>query len=681
MALTPPPSGPPAAPTEPGDAPSRANPSTFRELADAFVVWQVGFRDWLAGMVAWLAGYISWASTNVTEMDALQTDVTTKSSAATTAASSAAVNAAAVQANRTALDNRLYPGTYAADPATRPDGSAVQAGDRYFNTSIARQKTFSGSVWATDNLDSAALAGSGGASLVGIQQAGAGSVPRNVQDELRERLHVQQFMTAAQIADANNPAGPTNDMHSAGFAACFAFAKLAGIRRVWVPPVAGAYSVRGVEVPVGLALVGESTKPFDPADVTGVYGAGSVIVRASGGTSMFLWNAGCKAEGLLLHGVDKAVDCFQSATGARLTSLRIMECGLHGWHYAIGNPGYLQTLRAFYCNISDNMTGVYGLVDSMVAMCYISYNDARGVDQQGGANDTCFFCNRVEWNGTENFAFQLSVRNSIEGGNIDRSGLAGIEVVNAQVRINPAYIWRSGKNILGANNCAHIHLNGAACDVSIGPIITTSGINDDSTGDLTPNYGISLGGAEAPARVVMAGGNLTGCVTSAVNLGIDPLEFKMLGVAGAEDRVNSGLARAQGGRRYFQRSTLMTVAPGVVSAATTVGFPALSTFAATSAKVRVEARNTANGSAIVGEAIAAIQREGAGATVTFAQAPFQSSVASGVSTPATNLVGGSSAETLQLQFANVAADASTFDVTVKNNHATATYQVRLTAVQ
>lgn len=167
MALTPPPVAPPAAPTEPGEAPSRANPSTFRELADAFVVWQVGFRDWLAGMVSWLAGYITWASTNVTEMDALQTDVTSKSSAATTAAGSAAASAAAVQANRTALDNRLYPGTYAADPATRPDGSAVQAGDRYFNSSVARQKTYSGTVWATDNLDSAALAAPAGASLVG----------------------------------------------------------------------------------------------------------------------------------------------------------------------------------------------------------------------------------------------------------------------------------------------------------------------------------------------------------------------------------------------------------------------------------------------------------------------------------------------------------------------------------
>lgn len=191
MALTPPPVAPPAAPPLPGDAPSRANPSTFRALADAFVVWQVGFRDWLAGMVTWLAGYISWASTNVAEMDALQTDVTTKSSAATTAASGAATSAAAVQANRTALDNRLYPGTYPADPVTRPDGSAVQAGDRYFNSSIARQKTYSGTAWATDNLDSAALAASGGSSLIGWLQAGIGAVLRLLQDKLRERWSLE----------------------------------------------------------------------------------------------------------------------------------------------------------------------------------------------------------------------------------------------------------------------------------------------------------------------------------------------------------------------------------------------------------------------------------------------------------------------------------------------------------
>lgn len=75
MPLTPPPSAPPDAPTAPGAAPSRTNPSTFRGLADAFVLWQVGFRDSLAEHRDWMADYVSWAATNVTELDALLADV------------------------------------------------------------------------------------------------------------------------------------------------------------------------------------------------------------------------------------------------------------------------------------------------------------------------------------------------------------------------------------------------------------------------------------------------------------------------------------------------------------------------------------------------------------------------------------------------------------------------------
>jgi hypothetical protein len=51
--------------------------------------------------------------------------------AAAGSAGAAAGSAAAAAASRTAVDNRLYPGTYGVMPATRPDGSAIQNGDRF----------------------------------------------------------------------------------------------------------------------------------------------------------------------------------------------------------------------------------------------------------------------------------------------------------------------------------------------------------------------------------------------------------------------------------------------------------------------------------------------------------------------------------------------------------------------
>lgn len=137
MSLTPPPSAPPAAPDAPGDAPSRANPSTFRTLADAFVVWQVGFRTSIASLRTWLATYITWAGTHVTELDALQTDVDAKSTAA--------VGAAAASAH-------IYPGTYASAPTTRPPegtGAAIQNGDRYQNSADGFEYVRLSGVWVS----------------------------------------------------------------------------------------------------------------------------------------------------------------------------------------------------------------------------------------------------------------------------------------------------------------------------------------------------------------------------------------------------------------------------------------------------------------------------------------------------------------------------------------------------
>lgn len=64
--------------------------------------------------------------------------------AATTQAEGFAADA---QAARDAIDNRIYPGTYASDPTTRPDGSAIQEGDEYFNSTLNLSKRYRGAAW------------------------------------------------------------------------------------------------------------------------------------------------------------------------------------------------------------------------------------------------------------------------------------------------------------------------------------------------------------------------------------------------------------------------------------------------------------------------------------------------------------------------------------------------------
>jgi hypothetical protein len=96
----------------------------------------------------------------------------TNAAGSATAASSSAGNAATSETNaaasRAAIDNRIYPGTYAADPTTRPPegtGAARQDGD--YATVNGIVKVYQGGVWSAVNANMTSLAASSGSSLVG----------------------------------------------------------------------------------------------------------------------------------------------------------------------------------------------------------------------------------------------------------------------------------------------------------------------------------------------------------------------------------------------------------------------------------------------------------------------------------------------------------------------------------
>lgn len=84
--------------------------------------------------------------------------------------------------------NKWYPLASASDPTQRPDGSPVQEGDIYFNSTLAVFKSRFGGAWVVVNLNAAALAAAAGSSLVGFQQAGAGAPSRDLQAKGRETV-------------------------------------------------------------------------------------------------------------------------------------------------------------------------------------------------------------------------------------------------------------------------------------------------------------------------------------------------------------------------------------------------------------------------------------------------------------------------------------------------------------
>lgn len=79
-----------------------------------------------------VATYEAQLSTVVSTFTASNTTASTQATSATTSAGTATTQAAAAAISRAAIDNRIYPGTYAVAPTTRLDTTAIQNGDQYF---------------------------------------------------------------------------------------------------------------------------------------------------------------------------------------------------------------------------------------------------------------------------------------------------------------------------------------------------------------------------------------------------------------------------------------------------------------------------------------------------------------------------------------------------------------------
>jgi len=98
---------------------------------------------------------------------ASQAAAAASAAAAAASAASAATSATNAEASRDAIDNRIYPDTYASNPTVRPDGSAVQTGDQAFYTDNLWRR-YNGSSWVASDINTANLAAETGSSLIGF---------------------------------------------------------------------------------------------------------------------------------------------------------------------------------------------------------------------------------------------------------------------------------------------------------------------------------------------------------------------------------------------------------------------------------------------------------------------------------------------------------------------------------
>lgn len=128
---------------------------------------------------------------------------------------------------RAAIDNRLYPNTYAVAPLTRPDGSPRQAGDRYLDPTYLEYR-WTGAAWVSIEANAAASATAAAAS------AAAAATSKTGADTARDAaiaaaatagiypntaaLNVPRGLTQASVGAITPGAGGTNGTFALGWA-------------------------------------------------------------------------------------------------------------------------------------------------------------------------------------------------------------------------------------------------------------------------------------------------------------------------------------------------------------------------------------------------------------------------------------------------------------------------------
>lgn len=487
-----------------------------------------------------------------------------------------------------------------------------------------------------------------GSGMVAYLSKLGAAVGRWLTDKLAERVSIFDYMTAAEIADANSAAPVLN--HSAAFVNMFAAMVANGVKRAYINPVKGYYNVGGVAVPLGVGLYGHSAPPYTAFNVADVLGAGSTIVMLSGASSMFTWTGRHTVDGVILHGRDRTQDAFK-ATAGQISGLRLFRCGIYRFARGVGNNSYVAGSTVIDCSISGNSNGISNTIDSRVIGGVVNANENVGIQCLTGANDNSFVGVKCEWNNSHNWEFFGSANNVVNGGITDRAGAHNFKVGSgSQVVIGSVVSRRAGRSTTGYNFFVE-----SAIKASISNALTAHGADDGGGGTDSPSTCVYIRGING--QVTLTNVDMTGSTSLPLNIegGSTFDYFVVRDCNGAKDTFN----------RPGDLVTSTSVA-ALTTVNVPVTLPVTSTFGRTLYRVSITARNTATGGTILGGIVFGIQRESGSATATAAILDW-----------ATANFGVAGTETISLSVVNVAADGSTADIAVKSTHATQTHAVNV----
>lgn len=321
------------------------------------------------------------------------------------------------------------------------------------------------------------------------------------------------------------------------------------------PGVLGIY-VHGatlVTLPTGFTMIGEASLPYNPWSDAMFIGYGTVIRKATGATGIFQQGHRNNFEKIVFDGRDRLTSLQIGPSTDHLDGNFFNACGMYRWYAGVGKETYSAGVVTLNCAIAQNTIGWYNTIDSKSQGTTINANIQQGIRLRTGANNNCFYGTRVEWNGSENILVDSAKGNLFANELIDRAGLAGVAAINGGVIvITNAMIQRSGKSAAaGANNNTNLYLEGDGSMIYMTGVRTTIGVNDDGTGNSTPENMLTTSGASTNMYFVASGCDLTGYTTGSYIRVITQALLNVSGCPGFPDTCNTGLTQVTNGIRHI----------------------------------------------------------------------------------------------------------------------------------
>lgn len=330
-----------------------------------------------------------------------------------------------------------------------------------------------------------------------------------------------------------------------------------GVTVLECPPVPGIY-VFGqslVTLPIGFSFEGKSRRTYTATSDASFNNVGTVFRLFNGASAIFKLTSRHTFRQVVFDGRNKSVRFMQGDDQTQWC--RFYDCGIHRWSVGIGNSspsGYSATLIVFGGTISSNKVGVRNVIDSLFLGATINANEENGVELMEGANNNSFIGVRNEWNNGDNYYGYGCHRILIQGELIDRAGKRAVAAVgSAQFILSGVAVQRSGRLATeGSAEDAHFYIEGDGSSIIQTAVYTTTGVNDDGSGRLSPSYILATGGSASNSKSFIASAsNLLGYGGSSWLRSGSVKTLSVLGCSGVEDVKNFGLRRIEDGVQYL----------------------------------------------------------------------------------------------------------------------------------